>query len=124
MHVPKAGAIVPLLALPLAAGTAIALPTAASAASCAQTSFMNPYLGFAIQVPSATLSEGSTGACVVMLQQDLNFVDNAKLAVDGDFGPKTFAAVETYQRLNLACTRSVDGIAGHYTMSCLVAGSG
>ena len=59
-----------------------------------------------------------------MLQQDLNFVDKAGLKVDGDFGPKTLAAVETFQGDNLACTRGVDGIAGHYTMSCLVAGSG
>jgi peptidoglycan hydrolase-like protein with peptidoglycan-binding domain len=59
-----------------------------------------------------------------MLQQDLNFVIVFGLKVDGDFGPKTFSAVETYQGENRGCTRGVDGIAGHYTMSCLAAGSG
>jgi hypothetical protein len=122
----KSGAMVSLLALPLAASTVIALPTAASAtaASCAQYSFRNPYLGFSTVIPTATLANGSSGPCVVILQQDLNFVIRANLAVDGRFGPKTFAAVETYQGKNLACTRGVDGIAGHYTMSCLVASSG
>jgi peptidoglycan hydrolase-like protein with peptidoglycan-binding domain len=90
----------------------------------AEGSFTNPYLGFAMEVPAATLSQGSTGPCVVMLQQDLNFVIHSGLKVDGDFGPKTLSAVETYQGENRGCTRGVDGIAGHYTMSCLAAGSG
>jgi peptidoglycan hydrolase-like protein with peptidoglycan-binding domain len=118
--------MVSLLALPLATGAFIVLPAAASAttASCAEISFTNPNIGSPMEVPAANLSDGSTGPCVVMLQQDLNFVDRAGLKVDGDFGPKTLAAVETFQGDNLACTRGVDGIAGHYTMSCLVAGSG
>jgi hypothetical protein len=122
----KMGVMVPLLALPLATGAVTALPTAASAAvvSCPEYWFTNPYLGFRTEIPTATLSYGSTGPCVVILQQDLNFVIHAGLKVDGDFGPKTLAAVETFQGRNLACTRGVDGIAGHYTMSCLVAGSG
>jgi putative peptidoglycan binding protein len=122
----KTSAMVPLLALPLAAGSVIALPAAASAAaaSCAEFSFTNPYLGFPMEVPTATLSEGSTGPCVTILQQDLNFVIKAHLKVDGAFGSKTLAAVETFQGKNLGCTRGADGIAGHYTMSCLIAGSG
>lgn len=122
----KTRVMVPLLALPLATGAVVALPAAApaSAASCAEISFTNPYLGFAMQVPAATLSQGSTGPCVVILQQDLNFVIHSGLNVDGIFGPKTLSAVETFQGRNLGCTRGVDGIAGHYTMSCLAAGSG
>jgi hypothetical protein len=47
----------------LAAGSVIALPAAsAAAASCAEFSFTNPYLGFAMEIPTATLREGSTGA--------------------------------------------------------------
>ena len=121
----KTAAMVPLLALPLAAGSVVTLPAAsAAAASCAQISFTNPYLGFPVDIPQATLVEGSTGPCVTMLQQDLNFVIHARLAVDGIFGPHTLNAVVTFQSKNLACTRGVDGIAGHYTMSCLVVGSG
>lgn len=122
----KTRVMVPLLALPLATGAAVALPAAApaAAASCSEMSFTNPYLGFAMEVPVSSLSQGSTGPCVVMLQQDLNFVIHSGLKVDGDFGPKTLGAVETFQGKNLGCTRGVDGIAGHYTMSCLAAGSG
>ena len=65
----KIRVMVPLLALPLATGAVAALPAApASAASCAEISFTNPYLGFAMEVPAANLSQGSTGPCVVMLQ--------------------------------------------------------
>ncbi len=125
MRLWKNSAIVPLLALPLAAGAVIALPTApASAASCATMSFTNPYIGYPADVPAAALSQGSAGPCVVMLQQDLNFEIGAKLQQDGIFGPATLAAVRSYQQKNLACTGGVDGIAGHYTMSCLVASSG
>jgi peptidoglycan hydrolase-like protein with peptidoglycan-binding domain len=116
----------PLLTLSLAAGTVTALPATASAAaaSCAQYSFTNPYLGFETPIPTVTLAQGSTGPCVVLLQQDLNFAINSGLATDGKFGSKTLTAVENFQRQNDACVRGVDGIAGHYTMSCLVAGSG
>jgi hypothetical protein len=110
----------PLLALPLAAGSVIALPAAsAAAASCAQMNFTNPYWGYSWPVPTATLSDGSNGPCVVLLQQDLNFVLKEHLSQDGKFGPNTLEAVEDYQGNIPACTRGVDGIAGHYTMSCL-----
>lgn len=125
MRLWKTSAMVPLLALSLAAGSVIALPAAsAAAASCAEFSFTNPYLRFPMEIPTATLSEGSTGPCVTILQQDLNFTIRAGLKEDGQFGPKTLAGVETYQGKNRACTRGVDGIAGHYTMSCLIASSG
>ncbi|HEV2373214.1 MAG TPA: peptidoglycan-binding protein [Streptosporangiaceae bacterium] len=129
MRLKKTGVIAALLALLLATGTAITLSTTASAAagpapSCAQFWWTNPYLGFPTLIPTANLSYGSSGPCVKILQQDLNFVINARLRVDGQFGPKTLTAVETFQGKELACTGGVDGIAGHHTMSCLVAGSG
>ncbi len=125
MRLWKTSAMVSLLALPLAAGSVIALPAAsAAAASCAEFSFTNPYLGFPMEVPTATLSEGSTGPCVTILQQDLNYTIKAHLKVDSNFGPNTLAAVKTFQGKNLGCTRGADGIAGHYTMSCLIASSG
>ena len=126
MRLWKNSVVVPLLALPLATGTVIALPAAtpAAAVSCAQYSFTNPYLGFATVIPKAIMSYGSTGPCVVLLQQDLNFVIKAGLKVDGKFGSNTQGAVETFQGQKPGCTGGVDGIAGKYTMSCLVAGSG
>jgi hypothetical protein len=118
--------MVPLLALPLVTGMAVALPEAASAATatCVQYAWTNPNLGFSTVIPKAEMSYGSTGPCVVILQQDLNFVDNAGLKVDGKFGTATQGAVETFQGSEPGCTGGVDGIAGKYTMSCLVAGSG
>lgn len=120
MRLWKISAMIPLLVLPLAAGPAIALPaTPAAASSCAEFTFTNPNIGFPTQIPTSSLSEGSTGPCVAMLQQDLNIVDGANLAVDGQFGPHTLGAVEVYQENNAPCTGGADGIAGPYTMSCL-----
>jgi hypothetical protein len=118
--------MVPLLALPLVAGSVITLPAAApaAAASCAEFSFTNPYLGFPTDIPTATLGVGSAGPCVGILQQELNVEINANLTVDSIFGQNTLNAVKAFQGANPACTRGVDGIAGHYTMSCLIAGNG
>jgi peptidoglycan hydrolase-like protein with peptidoglycan-binding domain len=115
-----------MLVVPFAAGAVTAFSSAASAAtdSCDSYSFTNPYIGYPVGVPSAQLAEGSTGTCVVYLQQDLNDVDQANLAVDGNFGPKTLTAVENFQAQNRPCTGGVDGVAGPRTMSCLIAGSG
>lgn len=62
-----------------------------------------------------TLSEGATGPYVITLQQDLN-TQGAGLAVDGDFGPLTLAAVEWFQRGN---NLTVDGIVGPITWQTL-----
>lgn len=62
-----------------------------------------------------TLSEGATGPYVITLQQDLN-TQGASLAVDGDFGPLTLAAVEWFQRGN---NLTVDGIVGPITWQTL-----
>jgi peptidoglycan DL-endopeptidase CwlO len=121
----KTAAIVPLLALPLAAGSVATLSTApAAAASCAMKSFTNPAIGSPMPVPVNTLGEGSTGPCVTLLQEDLNFVLGAGLAQDGIFGSHTLSAVKTFQSEHQACTRGVDGLAGPYTMSCLAVMSG
>lgn len=47
---------------------------------------------------SPNLRKGSTGAQVKYLQQDLNYVMNSGLSVDGDFGAKTDAAVRAFQK--------------------------
>ena len=43
------------------------------------------------------LRRGSTGALVSALQRDLNTVTHSNLAVDGDFGPATEAALKAFQ---------------------------
>ena len=66
-------------------------------------------------VPARTLRKGNRGDDVKWLQQRLN-VYGAGLAVDGDFGPVTEAAVREYQlRHGLA----VDGIVGPVTRKAL-----
>ena len=55
------------------------------------------------------LRQGSKGAQVNLLQQDLNFVIDARLAVDGQFGPLTKQAVCNFQRKYKI---GVDGIYG------------
>lgn len=58
-----------------------------------------------------TIEEGSTGPYVQQLQSDLNVLGYG-LAVDGDFGPLTLAAVRTFQsRQGIG----VDGIVGPIT---------
>lgn len=63
-----------------------------------------------------TLRIGSSGASVVTLQERLNEVDGAGLAADGIFGPKTRAAVTSFQS-----TRGlmIDGIVGPQTWGAL-----
>lgn len=62
------------------------------------------------------ISEGMRNGCVTQLQQLLN--DNgAGLAVDGDFGPATLAAVKHYQSTH---GLTVDGIVGPKTKAALV----
>lgn len=61
------------------------------------------------------IEDGSTGAAVQLLQQDLNLL-GAGLAVDGDFGPLTLAAVENFQR---SAGLTVDGIVGPLTWAAL-----
>ena len=64
-----------------------------------------------------TLSEGDSGAAVETLQARLNvWGANPALAVDGDFGPATLAAVKAFQtQQNL----TVDGVVGPQTWAAL-----
>ncbi len=61
------------------------------------------------------LKQGEKGEDVRKLQEALN-KNGAKLETDGNFGPATKAAVETYQRSN---NLDVDGVAGAKTLAAL-----
>jgi zinc D-Ala-D-Ala carboxypeptidase len=64
-----------------------------------------------------TVKNGASGERVVAIQYLLNQRDAAGLAVDGQFGPKTLAAVRTFQQKNKL---SVDGQVGNLTWTKLV----
>ncbi|HEV2373076.1 MAG TPA: peptidoglycan-binding protein [Streptosporangiaceae bacterium] len=66
------------------------------------------------------ISEGQISGCVTELQELLN-EHGANLAVDGDFGPATLAAVKTYQADH---GLSVDGIVGPQTKASLTGSGG
>jgi len=63
-----------------------------------------------------TLAQGSVGPAVMELQQKLNGVSGAGLTTDGNFGPRTKAAVESFQSF---FHLGVDGIAGPQTWGLL-----
>lgn len=63
-----------------------------------------------------TTQNGSTGFAVTALQRQLN-AHGQNLVTDGDFGPQTKAAVESFQRSK---GLSVDGVAGPQTWVNLV----
>jgi peptidoglycan hydrolase-like protein with peptidoglycan-binding domain len=69
----------------------------------------------ALADPDPTLVEGDTGPAVQTLQTRLN-VWGANLAVDGDFGPLTLAAVKAFQTEQKL---TVDGIVGPQTWAAL-----
>lgn len=64
----------------------------------------------------ATISEGSTGNTVKLLQRDLDSRVNPPPAVDGIFGPKTDAAVRIWQSFK---NLTIDGIVGPQTWHSL-----
>lgn len=67
-----------------------------------------------------TIKSGSTGAAVKSAQCLLNAKGGYKLAVDGEFGPKTKAAVRDFQGKQKL---EVDGIVGPKTWGKLTAGN-
>lgn len=70
----------------------------------------NPY-----NIPAKNVKKGQTGNTVRWVQWELN-ESSAKLAVDGDFGPKTLAAVKSFQKSKKLV---VDGIVGVKTKAAL-----
>lgn len=68
------------------------------------------------KVLALLLVKGSKGAQVTLLQKMLNGLMNAKLEVDGSFGPKTSTAVIAYQK---ARKLQVDGRVGPQTRAAL-----
>ena len=61
---------------------------------------------------------GATGVRVLQLQGELRQLVDLSLAVDGEFGPRTDAALRRYQR---ECALTVDGWAGEITLAALQA---
>ncbi|ANH92104.1 peptidoglycan-binding protein [Streptomyces sp. NPDC057197] len=81
------------------------------------------YLGW--DIPTVVLARGSTGVCVRELQEEL--VEAGAVTgtdqpgfVDGDFGPKTYAAVVAYQS-RYAVPGGADGVVGRNTWHSLIA---
>jgi peptidoglycan hydrolase-like protein with peptidoglycan-binding domain len=101
-----AGAAVVTMAL-LAAGSA----GAATAAPTAPAAHASAALKWPVTGP------GSKGERVVAIQYLLNQQINAKLATDGNYGPKTTAAVKAFQK---KAKLPVDGIVGPMTYPKLI----
>lgn len=58
---------------------------------------------------ASQIGPGSTGQPVKCVQEAMNDLDGAGLSIDGDYGPDTTAAVESYQSKE---GLSVDGLVG------------
>ena len=67
-------------------------------------------------IPGGALREGSHGQHVKDLQRELKQAGFNPGAIDGQFGPHTKAAVESFQR---ARGLQADGVAGHHTWNAL-----
>ncbi|HEX6352567.1 peptidoglycan-binding protein [Actinophytocola sp.] len=65
------------------------------------------------------LRDGATGEAVFRLQRALNAATTAALTIDEQFGPRTVAAVRTYQSSR---GLTVDGVVGPNTWAALQAG--
>jgi len=92
----------------------IALRTAAVAIGAAGAVGVAAIPAFA----ATAIEYGDTGAGVACVQEAMNYLDNAGLSVDSDFGPATLSAVETYQGNH---DLSVDGVVGPDTGAAIKA---
>ncbi len=72
-------------------------------------------------VPTAPLQPNDTGAPVKVLQHALNLLGYSVGKADGNYGPKTVAALKAFQK---AAGLKADGIAGTKTLQALAARSG
>lgn len=61
------------------------------------------------EVAKPIIKSGSTGVEAKKLQQDLNYVLNVGLVADGDFGPKSVAALKLFQKTYGLTTDGVYG---------------
>lgn len=89
-----------IMAVPTSAQAATSASARAAASSCASS---RPFL-----------SEGDRGGCVPFLQEKLN------THVDGDFGPKTLAAVKQFQYNCGFRGKEIDGLVGPNTWAGLL----
>jgi peptidoglycan hydrolase-like protein with peptidoglycan-binding domain len=108
-----------LLAAIAAIGGSLALSPAAQAAPAAAPAATVAPMVFGCDFTNATptIRRGSTGAAVREAQCLLNFWGSGPIAVDGDFGPATDAAVRRFQ--STFCGLVVDGIVGPNTWRAL-----
>ncbi|WP_225448215.1 peptidoglycan-binding protein [Streptacidiphilus sp. P02-A3a] len=93
-------------------------PNTKAALDAVSTSVPAPIALTSGQCP-ADIAQGEIDGCVTELQDLLN-THGAGIGVDGDFGPATFTAVETYQGNH---GLSVDGIVGPDTKASLDGGT-
>ncbi len=99
--------------------------TAFAQSSCTNGSGFQNTKGFPVTVPSVgeethqancDLGEGNINAGVSFLQEDLNLCYKSGLALDGDFGPATEAALKHVQSI-IGVT--VDGVYGPNTRNAM-----
>ena len=86
------------------------IPSSAPSYATVTVKKANPY-----SVPARNVKKGQTGNAVRWVQWELN-ESGARLTVDGDFGPKTLAAVRAFQKSKKL---AVDGIVGAKTKAAL-----
>jgi peptidoglycan hydrolase-like protein with peptidoglycan-binding domain len=101
----------------LIAVVAVATLAASGAASAATVARAAPAHSTTAALKWPTTGPGSTGERVFAIQYLLNQQINAKLVVDGKYGPKTEAAVKAFQK---KVKIPVDGIVGPMTYPKLI----
>lgn len=120
MNVRRSLAVAAATAALVGGGVAVS-PTASAAASCQKTT-IGWYCGHYYQSPGSSplLSQGSRGAAVREVQHLIDSTTayyayhNQQLSIDGDFGPRTRAAVRWFQKEYMGAGEA-DGIVGPKT---------